>query len=288
MTDIDIDHLQTWIGREERREDLIAPFPVKGLAAVLDWEKNAPGMGDALPPAAHWLYFLDTAKQSTLGYDGHAARGGFLPPVPLPRRMWAGGRLKFQASLRVGDYATRISTVKKVSHKEGKTGHLIFVVVEHRVLNSDGETAVVEEHDIVYREAARADAPPPPVKPAPEQADWSRDVIADAVLLFRYSALTFNGHRIHYDHPFVTGDEGYEGLIVHGPLMATLMMDLCRRNGPGRLRQFDYRARRPVFSSDHALTVAGQAPGEDGEASLWIADQQGSIAMSATAHFEGS
>lgn len=286
MTDIDIDHLQTWIGREEIRDDLIAPFPVKGLAAVLDWAEEPPRLGDALPPAAHWLYFLDTAKQSTLGYDGHVARGGFLPPIPLPRRMWAGGRLNFDAPLCVGEKAKRISTVKKVSHKEGKTGHLIFVVVEHRVLNEAGETAIVEEHDIVYREAAKSDEAPPPPNPAPEGAQWSRPVQADAILLFRYSALTFNGHRIHYDQPFVTEDEGYRGLIVHGPLMATLMMDLCREKGPGQLLQFDYRAHRPVFTEKRPLKVAGRTPGPDGETELWIADQNGCLAMTATARFK--
>ncbi len=263
--------------------DLIAPFPVKGLAATLNWEGDIPGMGDPVPPAAHWLYFLDTTPQSGLGYDGHPEKGGFLPPMPLPRRMWAGGRIRFAADLCIGETAKRVSTIKDVAVKRGKSGALGFVTVEHRVLNEAGETAVLEDHDIVYREPAKPDGPAPKPEAAPDDADWGREVMADEALLFRYSALTFNGHRIHYDQPFCVNDEGYGGLIVHGPLLATYLMDLGRRRGEGDLKTFDYRARRPVFVDGSPFFVRGKGGGA--AASLWVSDSSGYLAMTAEAAF---
>jgi 3-methylfumaryl-CoA hydratase len=279
--DIDLDRLRAWIGRRREARERIAAAPLKGLAAALDRDEAEPGEGDEVPPGGHWLYFLEATRQSELGPDGHAARGGFLPPVPLPRRMWAGGRLRFLKPLRVGDEARRASEIREVSVKEGKSGAIVFVTVRHEIAGPAG-LALTEEHDIVYR-GAPASNPPPPPEPAPESAAWRRTIRPDPVLLFRYSALTFNGHRIHYDRPYATETEGYPDLVVHGPLVATLLMDLCRRQ-QGRLAGFDFRAVSPLFSGA-PIALAG-APAADGRtAKLWAAAADGGLAMTATARF---
>src|SRR3954452_2960390 len=217
------DELRSWIGRSETVKDTIHPTPVVALTATLDHPANPVTAGSALPPLWHWLYFLPMHRQSDIGADGHARRGGFLPPVPLPRRMWAGSQFEFRSPVRVGDAVERISTIADVTAKEGRTGKLVFVKVRHEVrCNGAPDPAIVEFHDIVYREARRADDPEPPPQAAATGAAWQREIVPDDVLLFRYSALTFNGHRIHYDRKYVTEVEGYPGLIVHGPLIATL------------------------------------------------------------------
>ena len=232
----------------------------------------------------HWLYFLPRAPQSGLGPDGHALRGGFLPPVPLPRRMWAGGRLEFPGTLRIGEAMRRRSVIKDVKEKTGKSGALVFVVLRHEVSGSDG-LAVVEEQDLVYREAPDPSAAPPPPRMAPKDAAWSKTIRPDAVMLFRYSALTFNGHRIHYDRPYAVETEGYPGLVVHGPLVATLLMALCQGERPeARLTGFDFRMLGPLFDTA-AFTVHGRPT--DGGADLWAADSNGALAAQATARFAG-
>lgn len=282
--DIDLGHLRTWIGRREETRARLAAWPLAALAAVLDREEAAPKDGDAVPPGGHWLYFLEAPRQSELGSDGHAARGGFLPPVALPRRMWAGGRIRFLRPLRVGEEARRTSEVREVSLKEGRSGAIVFVLVRHEIAG-EGGVAVVEDHDIAYREAPDPTRPPPAPKPAPSAAEWRRTIRPDPVLLFRYSALIFNGHRIHYDHPYATKAEGYPDLVVHGPLIATLLMDLCRRERPQAvLAGIDYRALSPLFSGA-PFEVAG-APAPDGRAAeLWAADADGGLAMTASASF---
>jgi len=200
--------LRSWQGRTESIEDLITSAPMRALSATLDRSDADPTHGTELPPLWHWLYFLPHHAQSEIGVDGHAKRGGFLPPVPLPRRMWAGGRLHWHAPLKVGDAVKRTSTILSVTHKTGRAGDLLFVVVKHDIHNASG-LCVSEEHDIVYRPAAQKGELSPAPIPAPQKSKWQRDVVPDAVLLFRYSALTFNGHRIHYDRSYVTVVEGY-------------------------------------------------------------------------------
>jgi len=256
---------------------------VAALSATLDRDDAAPKPGDALPPLWHWLYFLPHARQSELGTDGHPQRGGFLPPVPLPRRMWAGGRFTFLRPLRLGEPVSRVSQIVDVSLKEGRAGQLVFVLVRHQVTGPDG-VALTEEHDIVYREAPAPGEAPPGPRPAPTAPAWRRDIVPDDVLLFRYSALTFNGHRIHYDRRYVTEVEGYPGLIVHGPLLATLLVDLLRRNSAARLVSFRFRAVRPVFDITR-FSACGQ-PGEGGMVTLWIEDDRGMLCMEAEAHTE--
>jgi len=279
---IDLDHLRGWVGREQASEQTIDPFPARALAGLLD-RPQAPAEGDPLPLPWHWLYFLDTPMRSQIGMDGHPQRGGFLPPVPLPRRMWAAGRMQAQAPLVIGRQARKVSTVRRVDLKNGKTGPLVFVTVEH-VLSQEGRTCVVEEQNIVYREAPEAPVALPPGEPAPEGAAWDRLVTPDPALLFRYSALTYNGHRIHYDRDYATRVEFYPALVVHGPLLATLLLDLVQRERPeAPIASFSFRALRPAFD-DAAFHVCGSPTAT--AADLWTRDTGGCTGMQATVNFD--
>jgi 3-methylfumaryl-CoA hydratase len=275
---LDIEHLQQWVGKTETRSDQVTAAPIAALGATLDIEMDYPSAGDVLPPLWHWLYFLPFPRQSELGPDGHARRGGFLPPVELPRRMWAGGRIEFHRPLRVGEAITRTSRIAEVKLKEGRSGRLVFVLVRHEI----GD-ALTEEHDIVYRDHARPGDPEPAPQLAPADAVWERIVQPDDVLLFRYSALTFNGHRIHYDRRYATEVEGYPGLVVHGPLIATLLVDLVRRNLPAAVvTRFEFRAVSPIFDTG-TFSVCGK-PEHDGKTiRLWAKNQAGALAMTASA-----
>jgi 3-methylfumaryl-CoA hydratase len=276
--------LQDWVGKSETVADVVTATPYAALSATLDRSPERPPAGTPLPALWHWLYFLPIHRQSEIGPDGHARRGGFLPPVPLPRRMWAGSRLEFHRPLRIGDAITRVSTIHEVTEKRGRTGTLVFVKVRHEIRRQDeADVALTEFHDIVYREAPRPGDVAPPPKPAPAEAAWARRWIPDDVLLFRYSALTFNGHRIHYDRRYVTETEGYPGLVVHGPLIATLLLDLLRHQLPdARVARFEFRAVRPVFDI-HPFDVCG-APASDGRSfHLWARDHEGWLTMDATA-----
>jgi 3-methylfumaryl-CoA hydratase len=273
-----LDSLKAWVGRSETLRDEITAAPLRGLSATLDRDDPDPARGTPVPPLGHWLYFLPTHRESEIGPDGHARRGGFLPPVPLPRRMWAGGRLKWEAAnpLRVGDEVQRDSRIASVEHKSGRSGDLVFVTVVHEIRNGRG-LAVTEEHDIVYRAAAQPGEPAPQPTAAPSNAQWQRELTPDEVLLFRYSALTFNGHRIHYDRRYVTDVEGYPGLIVHGPLIATLLVDLVRRHAPDTpVASFEFKALRPTFDG-RPMRVNALPSGKAIE--LWAQDHEGWLTM---------
>ena len=273
-------HLQAWVGRTETLTDELNAAPVRGLSATLDRDDPAPGPGTVLPPLWHWLYFLPQHRQSEIGPDGHAKRGGFLPPVPLPRRMWAGGRLTWDAvnPLVVGDAVRRTSRIASVTHKAGRTGDLLFVLVRHEIANARG-LSLTEEHDIVYRAVAQPGDPVPPPVAAEPGAAWQREIVPDDVLLFRYSALTFNGHRIHYDRRYVTQVEGYPGLIVHGPLIATLLVDLVRRHRPQAfVKGFQFKAVRPTFDL-HPFRLNAQPSADGKTVRVWAQDHEGWLTM---------
>jgi len=278
------EELRAWIGRSETIQDVINPTPVIALTATLDHPSTPVDTGTALPYLWHWLYFLPMHRQSDIGADGHAKRGGFLPPVPLPRRMWAGSQFEFRSPIRVGDCVTRTSTIDDVTVKAGRTGTLVFVKVRHEVrCNDSSDPALVEFHDIVYREAQGPNDAAPPPQAAPVGALWQRSIVPDDVLLFRYSALTFNGHRIHYDRQYVTQVEGYPGLIVHGPLIATLLMDLLRRQMPqADVASFRFKAVRPTFDL-HPFHLQGQPEADGKTIRLWASDHEGWLTMDATA-----
>ncbi|MFY0623985.1 MAG: MaoC family dehydratase N-terminal domain-containing protein [Pelagimonas sp.] len=282
---MDIAQLEKWVGKSESHVERIAPFPSNALAVTLDRDDPDYTDGTPLPPLWHWMHFLQLFKLSEAGYDGHAALGGFLPPVPLPRRMWAGSRLNFHAPLSIGRELKKVSTIKSVKAKDGRSGKLVFVTVGHQMF--DGDTlGIDEEHDIVYREEPGTDAPVHTPPSAPARWDFSRDIDPSPVLLFRYSALTFNGHRIHYDHPFCVGSEGYQGLVVHGPLLATLLLDLLRREAPEAIvRSFEFRAVSTVFDNE-IFSVHGAAEQDGKTFQLWARRKDGALAMNAKAIIE--
>jgi 3-methylfumaryl-CoA hydratase len=286
MSDVSLAALQDWVGKTEVHYDDLTCAPLRGLAATLGRNDPPPERGTPVAPLWHWLYFLPQDDAATIGPDGHPERGGFLPPVPLPRRMWAGSRLTWERGNppRAGDAAKRVSRIASVTHKAGRSGDLVFVTVVHELHNAQG-LAITEEHDIVYRGPARPGDPAPAPTPAETQATWQRALTPDEVLLFRYSALTFNGHRIHYDKPYVTEVEGYPGLVVHGPLIATLLVDLLRRSAPNAfVRRFEFKAVRPSFAGD-VLHLKGE-PQADGSVRLWAHSPEGWLAMQATAEIE--
>ena len=280
---LDLESLREWIGRTETVEDLIAPAPAALLTATLDRDDPPSKPGDPLPPPWHWLYFLPRVKQSEIGPDGHPKRGGFLPPIPLPRRMFAGARMAFTEPLRIGEPVRRESTIADVTLKSGKSGRLVFLLLRHRIFGPRG-LALEEEQDIVYRDPPDPAATPPAPPAAPQDGEWSREIRPDPVLLFRFSALTFNSHRIHYDLPYATGEEGYPGLVVQGPLLATLLLDLARRWRPGApVGRFEFRAVSPLFATG-SFSVNG-APAEGGRACRLWAAAGGALAMSATVNW---
>ncbi|MFM2130664.1 MAG: hypothetical protein RL477_2210 [Pseudomonadota bacterium] len=271
-----------WIGRTEEVADVLAPLRVAELDATLDRDTALPAAGALLPPLYHWMFaaFLGLAKTSDLGPDGHPKRGLFLPPVELPRRMWAASDVEFHAPLRVGEAVTRRAVIETVENKTGRSGRLAFVTVRH-VYAGAGGPAITDRQTIVYREAPSAAerGREPPARPAPADAAFSRELTPGIAMLFRYSALIFNAHRIHFDAPFVTGEEGYPGLVVHGPLIATLMADLVRRERPAaKIARFRFRAVAPLFA-DRRMTVAGRES-ETGFR-LWAANAAGGLAAEA-------
>jgi 3-methylfumaryl-CoA hydratase len=280
-------NLKDWIDRCETVDDIATSTPYAALAATLDWPSSAvvrASTGTRLPNLWHWLYFLPVALQSEIGADGHPKRGGFMPPVALPRRMWAGSDFTFHEPLFIGDALSRTSTIIDVTEKSGRTGQLIFVKVRHEVRrNGASAVAITEHHNIVYRSAATAlDVPSLPIL-APAQSAWQRSIKPDDVLLFRYSALTFNSHRIHYDRQYVTQEEGYPGLVVHGPLIATLLMDLLHRELPNaQVTHFEFKALRPTFDT-HTFSVHGQPNSDGKQVRLWGRDHEGWLTMDATA-----
>lgn len=278
------DNLRDWVGKTQIVEDFVAPWPAKALIATLDERDPEPRMGDPLPPLWHWLYFLEAAPMSRVGPDGHGERGEFLPPIALPRRMWAGSRFDFQGEpVRIGDTARRVSEIKSIEPKTGSTGSMVFVTVKHTLSGARG-IALIEEHDIVYREAAKPGETAREPKPAPTDAAVSKAIVPDPVLLFRFSALTFNGHRIHYDQPYVTGTEGYPGLIVHGPLMGLLQIELARRSNPDRTpATFEFRALSPTFAGAPFAVAARREA--DGSTTTWIANAKGGLAQQGKATF---
>ena len=284
MTAIDLDHLRSWIGRSRDDEDVISARHARLMAATIDYpHPERIRDGEPLPPLWHWLYFLEGLPPGELGRDGHPVRGGFLPPVPLANRMWAGGRLSFMAPVPIGARVSKTSRVLAVDHKTGRAGDLVFVTVLHELATLAGELLVREEHDIVYK-----DASPPPaagaegsVAPVAEGA-CSRSFVPDSTMLFRYSALTFNGHRIHYDQDYCREAEGYANLVIHGPLNATMLAGFAEEAAGRHLHEFSYRGLRPALLGE-TLTLVAELAGETAVLTARFAN--GSPCMRAEARF---
>ncbi len=278
------DNLQDWVGRTAEMTALVTAYQADALSATLDREDSPLKEGDAIPPGWHLFYIREVVKLRDTAQDGHPKRGDFLPPIPLPRRMWAGTHATYHRPIRVGEQIRQVSTIESVTPKTGKTGQLVFLKLKHDI-SGEGGLATSEIQDLVYREAARPGAASPEPPPAPGEAAWHRDIHPTELLLFRYSALTMNGHRIHYDRSYATEVEKYPGLVVHGPLTFTLLMDLFRREMPDTtLKSFAVRAVSPLYDI-HDFCVAG-APNDDGtSATLWALNYDGRLAMSAQATF---
>ena len=277
-----VNDYQNWIGKQQNQSDIADINKVKALAATLNADLNIK-QGDQLPPLWHWILFNSANKSFELGQDGHALKGQFLPPISLPRRMWAGGRFEFIEPINVGDRLSRQSTISDINIKQGKTGQLAFVTVTHEIRGTQ-QGHWIEEHDIVYREAPKKSWRPPT---APcidnEIGDWSAQIIPEPVVLFRYSALTFNGHRIHYDRDYCSEIEGYPGLVFHGPLTATLLIELIRKQLPKiTIKKFNYKAIRPLFDLS-PFSIHGRVEGK--RILLWATDPFKQRAMEAEAYF---
>jgi len=278
------EELGQWVGRREQRSDIAAAGPLEGLAATLDHEQTAYASGQDVPPLWHWSYFLPRPRQSALGSDGHPLKGGFLPPIELPRRMWAGSELEFHRPLKVGSAIHRVSSITDVTSKDGRTGPLVFVTLMHEISDELGR-AVSERQNLVYRNAPEPGALAVAPIAAPVDSSWRQLVQPSPELLFRYSALTFNTHRIHYDRPYAVDIEGYGGLVVHGPLVATLLLDVLHKHLPGvRVSKFNFKAVRPLIDTE-SFVVSGKVDGE-GQIQIWASDMRGALATIASAQID--
>ncbi len=282
---------QQWVGRSQHATDTVTAMPIKALAATLNIANRASQLQAELPPLWHWLYFLPTTEQSHLGEDGHAKRGDFLPPISLPRRMWAGSQLQFHHFLTLGDQLQRRSSIESVSEKSGRSGKLVFVKVKHQIQRlQDQKTMITDYHDIVYREPPSIGTAEPSSLQANNKsasavtAQWEEKILADDILLFRYSALTFNAHRIHYDRRYVTEQEGYPGLVVHGPLIATLLLNAMNRQlDYPAITRFEFKALSPVFDTAPFWVCGAHSATEPNTVLLWARHENGALAMQATA-----
>ncbi len=280
---------QDWVGREMSAEDEISLAPARRLSVTLDRHGAAHELasGAPLPPLWHWLYFMPTVAQSELGPDGHPARGGFVPPVALPRRMYAGGRITARAPLIIGRPARITSRIDSVTSKQGRSGPLVFVTVAHEIAQ-DGVDCVRDEHDIVYREKTPSGAgagAPPAAAAEPRAALWRETVTPDPVMLFRYSAVTFNGHRIHYDRSYAEEAENYPGLVVHGPLIATLLLEAAEKRRGRDAVSFSFRAQSPLFDIE-PFELVGIASDDPDTVELEARAMDGRVAMASTAGFQ--
>ena len=272
-------NLQDWLGKTESLADRVYPTPAKALARTLDDQDFEPGEGQPLPELWYWLYFLPMAAASQIDGDGHPKRGGFLPPVALERRMWAGSRIRFHDDLLIGEAITKDAEIIKIAEKAGKTGSMVFVTVKHQVKSARG-VAVTEEQDIVYLAKPTAFNPPPPTA-LPAAVAWREAYPVDPVLLFRFSALTFNAHKIHYDRRYAADEEKYPGLVVHGPLQALLLLESAKRHHPGQKpASYTFRGMRPMFDFDR-ISLCGQ-PKADQSCDLYTANGDDAIGMQAT------
>lgn len=279
MSTIDLQHLRQWIGKTQVDHDVLSSRHARLMAATLGIPQSDLVSGHPLPPLWHWLYFLDGLAPEELGRDGHPARGGFLPPVPLPNRMWAGGQLEFKKALPLDGSVEKRSSIVSIEHKQGRSGELVFVTVLHEILHA-GEVAISEHHDIVYKEATPVDSNKPIA--AMPQATHSYEWLPTSTTLFRYSALTFNGHRIHYDADYCREVERYASQVIHGPLNATLLAGYAERITGKPVRFFNYRGVRPALLG---ATLTLNAVHEGGDLLLWVSLPDGAVSMQARASF---
>ncbi len=274
-TGLNTETLNAYVGRSRAEHDVVTANQAQAMAALLDRDPAQLQTGAVLPEFWHWIYFKPAVRQSDLGTDGHPRRGEFLPPIELPRRMWAGGRLQFLQSIAIGDEIERKTEIISVEEKQGRSGSLVVLKLRHLISNETGP-CVDEQQDLVYCEIPKSDRLPSQQTVQLDDIDWQEIFAADAVILFRFSALTFNSHRIHYDYPYVTQVEGYRSLVVHGPLTALLLLEVAKRHAKTAPASYEYRALGPLFN-DEPITLAGRT--KRSETEVWAVGATGSVAM---------
>jgi 3-methylfumaryl-CoA hydratase len=274
-----------WIGRSFQQQDVVDAARLRGLYALFDRPPPSLDPGEPIPSEWHWIFFWTTMRQSELDQDGHPKRGNFLPPIPLPRRLFASAEAQFHEAICVGDTITLDATIADIRHTTGRTGKLAFVSVD-RVIRRGTVALVTERQSIVYREPPIPGAPAVPAERPADAPEWQIEFYPDPVMLFRFSALTFNAHRIHFDRSYATAVEGYPGLVVHGPLIALAMLAACRDVRPRvHLTDFKFRVQRPAFDGA-PITLAGRYR-DNGSASLWAVNQDGELLMTGEALTKG-
>ena len=281
-TKVDIDHLRKWIGKIDNVTDYVTPIVEQRYRATLNMDIGNPKDGEPVTSGLHWMLGWNLVKNDELGVDSHPALGEFLPPVPLPRRMWAGSEIKVLKPIRVGDKVVKQSTVADIQVKEGRTGLLCFVTAEYNFLVND-EVTINEKHNIVYRDISKSGGGSGYSKEIPERADLIEKIFMHPTLLFRYSAIGFVGHRIHYDHPYTVNEENYPGLIVHGPLQATYLLRAAEKLMGKQVKSFTHKVMAPVFANSEY--VVGVDKMDDGSVSCWGATKEFGVTMRAEAKF---
>ena len=281
-TKVDIDHLRKWIGKIDNVTDYVTPIVEQRYRATLNMDIGNPKDGDPVTSGLHWMLGWNLVKNDELGVDSHPALGEFLPPVPLPRRMWAGSEIKVLKPIRVGDKVIKQSTVADIQVKEGRTGLLCFVTAEYNFLVND-EVTINEKHNIVYRDISKSGGGSGYSKDIPEKADLSEKIFMHPTILFRYSAIGFVGHRIHYDHPYTVNEENYPGLIVHGPLQATYLLRAAEKLMSKPVKSFTHKVMAPVFANSEYMVGVDKM--DDGSVSCWGATKEFGVTMRAEAKF---
>ena len=281
-TKVDIDHLRKWIGKIDNVTDYVTPIVEQRYRATLNMDIGNPKDGDPVTSGLHWMLGWNLVKNDELGVDSHPALGEFLPPVPLPRRMWAGIQIKVLKPIRVGDKVIKQSTVADIQVKEGRTGLLCFVTAEYNFLVND-EVTINEKHNIVYRDISKSGGGSGYSKDIPEKADLSEKIFMHPTILFRYSAIGFVGHRIHYDHPYTVNEENYPGLIVHGPLQATYLLRAAEKLMGKPVKSFTHKVMAPVFADSEYMVGVDKM--DDGSVSCWGATKEFGVTMRAEAKF---
>ena len=274
-----------WIGKSATDYGFVSAYSANYFSLTLDRKDPPFEEGDLLPPAWHYFYFHELVALAETGVDGHREKGDFMPPLPFPRRMWAGSKMSFESPICIGEKVRKVVTIDDIIVKEGKSGTLCFVTTVEEIFGEDDRRTTIEKRTQVYRDAPQNKDESPPLIPAPAEPLWSRIICPSPVLLFRYSALTMNSHRIHYDRDYVSKVEGYPGLLVHGPLTMTLMLDLFRREKPlAEIKSFDLRAVAPVYDTMD-FSVHGAAGKSEGQCKLWAMTGEGGLAMDANVKF---
>jgi len=281
-TKVDIDHLRKWIGKIDNVTDYVTPIVEQRYRATLNMDIGNPKHGEPVTSGLHWMLGWNLVKNDELGVDSHPALGEFLPPVPLPRRMWAGSEIKVLKPIRVGDEVVKQSTVADIQVKEGRTGLLCFVTAEYNFLVND-EVTINEKHNIVYRDISKSGGGSGYSKEIPERADLSEKIFMHPTILFRYSAIGFVGHRIHYDHPYTVNEENYPGLIVHGPLQATYLLRAAEKLMGKQVKSFTHKVMAPVFANSEYMVGVDKM--DDGSVSCWGATKEFGVTMRAEAKF---